>query len=479
MTGLGRLSDDEFTAVREHLRAAAGLEFDAGRRAGLAAVVADRVRATGTADVTAYLASLDGPAGEDEQQRLLDAVTVQETHFFRNQPQMELLRRRVLPELLRRASGRDRPLTIWSAGCSTGEEPYTLAMLLLELGAGSGGASARILATDVSAEALRAAARATYAGRTVDSLPTMLRDRWLEPGPGGALALSDEVRRLVELRRHNLVTDPVPFAAGEVDLIVCRNVTIYFGRETTRLLMGRFHDAMAEGGYLLLGHSETLWQVSDAFTLVPVGDAFVYRLAHQGRRRLVPPKLGRRRRPAPMAGRAASELPALAAATAAPPHRVSVPAPAVASQAQAALDEAVAALAAGDYPTAVRTAQVALDADPLLPAAYVVLGQARSTLGEDAGAVDPLRKAVYLDPAAGPAHFLLAGALARLGQHAAAAVSYRAAAHALARQPVSSLAGLLDGRDVAELTSLCGMLAEQSDQRARGDTVSSVAGGGS
>ena len=509
MSGLGGVLDDgDFEAVRDYLRSAAGLEFDAGRRGGLSAVVAERLRASGEPSVAAYLAALGGPSGEAERQRLLDAVTVQETHFFRNVPQMEVLRRRVLPELLRRAAGRQRPLTIWSAGCSTGEEPYTLAMLLLELspggvGGNAGRAPVRILGTDVSAEALRAAERGTYAGRTLESLPTMVRDRWLEPVPGGAFAVRDEVRQLVELRLHNLVTDPVPVAPGEVDLVVCRNVTIYFGRDTTRLLMGRFHDVLAEGGYLLLGHSETLWQVSDAFTLVPVGEAFVYRRSHQTRRLTVPgARLVRRRRPAaapPVAalpggpapvvpvvpgargvhgahaapGDGASTLPRHIAPSAGPPVRA---VPLADSRGVPELAAAVQALREGDYDSAARHAQAALESDPLLPAAYVVLGQARSTLGQDAGAVDPLRKAVYLDPAAGPAHFLLAGALARLGQHGPAAVSYRAAAVALGKQTGSAVAGVLDGRDVGELAELCLVLAEQSEERVEGEAVPSPGG---
>ena len=481
MTGLG---DGDFDAVRHHLRAAAGLEFDTGRRAGLSAVVAERLRSTGATSVAAYLRALGRPGGDAEQQRLLDAVTVQETHFFRNAPQMEVLRRRVLPELLRRAAGRERPLTIWSAGCSTGEEPYTLAMLLLELSPGAGGnagrAPVRILGTDVSAEALRTAERASYAGRTLDSLPTMVRDRWLEPGPGGTMAVRDEVRQLVELRTHNLVTDPVPFVPGEVDLVVCRNVTIYFGRDTTRLLMGRFHDVLAEGGYLLLGHSETLWQVSDAFTLVPVGDAFVYRRSHETRRVHVPgARLVRRRRPTPsgtqgpVAGDGASTVPRHIAASAVAPVRT---VPLADSRGVGSLDAGLLALRDGDYAAAARHAQAALESDPLLPAAYVVLGQARSTLGQDAGAVDPLRKAVYLNPAAGHAHFLLAGALARLGQHGPAAVSYRAAAAALAKQSGTAVAGLLDGRDVRELAALCLVLAEQAEQRAGADVVPASGG---
>jgi chemotaxis protein methyltransferase CheR len=444
------LDDGDFATLRDYLRTEAGLEFDESRRAGLTAVVADRLRTTGAGDLRTYLAALSGTAGEPERQRLLDSVTVRETHFFRNPPQMEALRRRVLPELLRRAAGRDRPLTIWSAGCSTGEEPYTLAMMLLELSPMAGSrAPTRVVGTDVSADALRAAAMGTYTGRTVETMPAVVRDRWLEPRPGGALGVKDEVRRLVDLRLHNLVTDPVPFAKGEVDLVVCRNVTIYFARETTRLLMGRFHDVLAEGGYLLLGHSETLWQVSDAFTLVPVGDAFVYRRSHEGRRRL-PPVPRRRRRPAP--------------------------APAAVPPGPTLLDEARGQLATGDYEAAARAAADAVAADPLLSAAYVVLGQARCTLGQDADAIDPLRKAVYLDPAAGQAHFLLAGALARLGQHGPAAVSYRAAAKAVGRMPAPARDDLLGGRDVAELADLCRRLADES-QRQAGQVVSAAPGG--
>ena len=140
-----------------------------------------------------------------------------------------------------------------------------------------GGAPPRIVATDISTEAVRAARRRPIA---VAASPRCRRGRASAGSsrrPAGGWAVRDEVRRLVDVRVHNLVTDPPPFGPGEVDLVVCRNVTIYFSRETTRSLIGGFHDVLAEGGYLLLGHSETLWQVSDAFTLVPMGEAFVYR----------------------------------------------------------------------------------------------------------------------------------------------------------------------------------------------------------
>ena len=461
------LSDADFAVTREFLLATAGLVFDESRRAGLSAVLADRLRVTGAGSVPAYLETLDGDGGELERQRLLDGVTVQETHFFRNTPQMEALRRRVLPELLRRAAGRDRPLTIWSAGCSTGEEPYTLAMLLLELSPMlASQAKARIVATDVSAEALRAARRATYTGRTLESAPPMVRDRWFEPRAGGARVVKEQVTRLVELQLHNLVTEPPPFGPGEVDLIVCRNVTIYFNRPTTGLLVGAFHDTLAEGGYLLLGHSETLWQVSNAFSLVPVGDAFVYRRAHDARHN-APPR--RRRvvttRPAPAV--AAKPVASVRPAADLAPRARQVRSGTAETGGMAHLAAAREHLAGGDYSAAVRAAEAAVEADSLLAPAYVLLGRARTTLGQDSAAVDSLRKAVYLDPTAGDAHFLLAGALARLGHHGGAAVSYRAAAASLGRTDARSRDDLLGGRDLAELVHLCEQLADSSELQAR------------
>jgi chemotaxis protein methyltransferase CheR len=461
-----QLSDQDFAAVRDYLARTAGLLFDQNRRASLATVMAERLRASGARGVTDYLAALGSVEGDVERFRLLDGVTVQETHFFRNTPQMDALRQRVLPDLMRRAARRTQPLTIWSAGCSTGEEAYTLAMLILELSAsgvgGPVGLPPRIVATDVSTEAVLAARRATYRGRTLATMPPGTRERWLEPRPGDWWAVREEVRSLVDVRVHNLVADPPPFAPGEVDLVVCRNVTIYFSRETTRSLIGRFHDVIAAGGYLLLGHSETLWQVSDAFTLVPMGDAFLYRRtadvrsrpAHVSKSSAVATRLVLpRRTPAPAAlDHLALDHPALDD-----------------------LAAARAALAAGDYRKAARVAEAATESDPLNPEGYVVLGHARSTLGLDTQAVGPLRKAVYLDPAAGHAHFLLAGALSRVGQHGLAAVSYRAAAHALPSVPRPVLDSYLGGRSVQDLVGLCERLAGASVEIA---AAGAVAAGG-
>jgi chemotaxis protein methyltransferase CheR len=445
------LSDADFAAVRTYLEDEAGLVFDESRRSGLAVVVEDRLRASGFPDVPSYLAALSVDAAEN--QRLLDEVTIQETHFFRNTPQMAALRRRVLPDLLRRSATRDRPLTIWSAGCSTGEEPYTLAMLLLEMAPRQTlTGRVRILGTDVSQAALQAAGRATYAGRTMDAVPPVVRERWFEPRPGGAFAVKPVVTGLVELRRHNLVRDPVPFEPAQVDLVLCRNVTIYFGRETTRRLVGSFHDVLSDGGYLVIGHSETLWQVTDAFSLHPVDDAFLYR-----RDAAPPPQPAEPPREVTPVRRQMPPVPRRDPDRPAPPVRPATERLAAARRLVDAGDYAAAAAAAGD----------AVAIDGLLAPAYVVLGRSLASMGQHGAAVEPLRKAVYLDPGSGEGQFLLADALSRTGSAAAAAVAYRAAA-AILRTGDLGLAPLTGGRDAEELARLCEHLAARCDGAAVG-----------
>lgn len=461
------LTDAEYAALAGFLAREAGLVFDQSRRPALAGIVADRITATGAADLGAYLARISSPSGADERQRLLDEVTIPETHFFRNPPQMEALRRRLLPELMRRAVARGRRLTVWSAGCSTGEEPYSLAMLASEVAASLPAApEVRIVATDLSSLAVAATRRARYQGRSLALADPAALQRWFRPLADGSYEVVEEIRDQVEVRLHNLVTDDPPFEPGEVDLVVCRNVTIYFSRDTMRELVGRFHTALGAGGYLVVGHAETLWQVTDAFTLLTLGDAFAYRkdapVVHAPEPEPEPVV------PAPAPRRAARRTPP-AERPPAPPFRAVRPVldtvPDV-DHASDLLRLAREALEQTRYAEAARLAAAAAVASPFEVEAYVVEGRARATVGDDAGALVALRKAVYLAPKAGHARFQLAGALSRCGEHSGAAREYRAAAAALPQTPESELADLLDGCDVAQLVALCRRLADECDRRA-------------
>ena len=452
------LTDAEHAAIAQYLATTAGLVFDSSRRPVLASIVAERVAATGAADLGAYLARISSPEGADERQRLLDAVTIPETQFFRNPPQMHALRHRILPELMRRALARGRALTIWSAGCSTGEEPYSLAMLALEVADSlPESPEIRIVATDLSTVAVAATKRARYEGRSLQLVSEERAARFFERS-GRASVVAPAARGLVDARLHNLVAEAPPFGPGDVDLVVCRNVTIYFAKDTTREVVGRFHSVLAAGGYLMLGHAETLWQLTDDFTLVTLGDAFVYR-------KDVP--AGRLPEPEPEPERPRRSLPvprvAPPSARRRAPSGDELPDP---DRANELLGLAREAMAQTRYAEAAKLARLAATASPLEVDAYVLQGKALANAGDDAASVPVLRRAVYLAPHAGHALFALAGALSRCGEHRGAATQYRAAAVALPATDAADLEDLLDGCDVEQLVALCRRLADEAERRA-------------
>jgi chemotaxis protein methyltransferase CheR len=486
-----RLSDADYEAVTTTLARLAGLVFDESRRAGLSTIMRDRLMATGATDVPSYLARLERPDGANERQRLLDLVTIQETHFFRIVPQMLALRDHVLPDLVARSKLSGRPVTIWSAGCSTGEEAYTIAMLLRELMARLGPFDARVIGTDVSAAALDTARTGRYSGRTIDLARQGGLQPWFDVDDDGWWHVRPEVRELVQFRLHNLVTEPAPFDPGTVDLVLCRNVTIYFSRATTKALMHRFYSTLCLGGCLLVGPAETLWQISDEYTLTQLGDAFVYRKEVRGpaargtsrttptehrrpvwptRRSDIEPAASTAPQPVGTAVRPARPAPTPVAGTRPRPLRQTRPSapvrpdePVASPSALDLFEAARRALAEGRYADAAERALAAADradSDQLMLDAYVMRGRALTNLGDDAGGQAALRRAIFLDPYAGHAHFLLGSSLLGTGDNSAAATAFMAAADSLPRVPDDAIDDLFDGRKVGELVELSRQLAQ-------------------
>jgi len=467
------LTAEQFASLRDLLSNAAGLVFDDTRRESMAYSIAERLRETGVRDVSTYLERLSDPA---ERQRLVDEVTIQETHFFRNPPQVRALRQHVLPELLKHAEKNGRRLRIWSAGCSTGEEPFSIAMLLRELLPSTDGWDVKVLATDVSQRALAAARTGRYGARAVMNATPDELARFFVAGPDDTYEVRPEVRELVEFRHHNLVTEPVPFPSNErIDLVLCRNVTIYFSRETTRELMKRLHTCLRDGGYLFLGHSETLWQVSDDFRLVSLGSgesaAFVYRrldLVTPERRSILPDRRTGDD-PKPAERRVRPRRTEKAAKTPAKPAAKAKPTPAPPPSADELVAKARTALAKGKYDDAAKLAEEAVAVEPLRGESFYLRGLALVDLGDDERALVELRKAVYLEPQMGFAHFLLAGVLDRLGDRSASAREYAAAADTLGLAPGDATAEELGGRSVRELAQLCRQLERRySRERVEG-----------
>lgn len=253
----------------------AGLRIGPESHYGLRLATSARLEALGLTSISDYVERLRGPGGEDELRALMPLVTVGHTEFFRDPRQFAALERRVLSELLMRARKEGRKLSIWSAGCATGEEPYSVAMLLHELGALPD--EVDVWATDVNPAAVEAAKEGQYTHRRVSTLAAARRLRYFED-LGTRVRVLPILKRFVRFDIQNLAAtsfrDVLP---GSLDLILCRNVIIYFDMPTIRALMDRFLHSLRPGGLLFLGYSESLFRVYEHFEMVEVEGAFVYR----------------------------------------------------------------------------------------------------------------------------------------------------------------------------------------------------------
>lgn len=223
--------------------------------------VRKRLRALGISSFKTYLTSLQAPGREDELVSLIDVITVNKTDFFREPSHFDYLTGKALPELANsRAVGTRMPLRVWSAGCSTGEEPYTLAMVLTEYAETRPGYQFSILATDICTQVLERARRAVYPLECFQPVPFPLRKKYLLKSKSPQRAegrVVPSLRGKVEFRRLNLMDNDYGLP-GPMDVIFCRNVIIYFTRDTQERLIAKLVRHLAVGGFLFMGHSETL-----------------------------------------------------------------------------------------------------------------------------------------------------------------------------------------------------------------------------
>ena len=215
---------------------------------------------------------------EAELRLLLNEITIGETYMFRSPQQLEALRSVILPQILQaKTTFGFKRLHLWSAGCSTGEEPYTLAMFLLELkDTLLSGWSFDILATDLNDNSLNAAKAGIYGEYALRSTSDLLRKKYFKPLDQNRLEASDELKSLIRFDRVNLNDDSKMTFLKGMDLIFCCNVLIYFDLASKRKVMQHFHANLLPGGYLFLGHAESLYQVDDRFHLMHFPGAIGY-----------------------------------------------------------------------------------------------------------------------------------------------------------------------------------------------------------
>jgi chemotaxis protein methyltransferase CheR len=278
-----KLPAEVFSHLRNFIERECGIILGEDKAAHVSGVVRERMRACAATDPWEYLlAVMHGPRASEERKRLIGGLVVGETSFFRNPELFRAFQDHLLPAFL--AAGVAPPLQIWSAGCATGEEPYSIAMAALEAFRGRFIEPVRILATDIHPEFLEVARKGVYPQSAVQKAPPLFLMRYFTTLPDGTVRVNEEVRRLVAFEERNLTGfASAPLPPARYSAIFCRNVMIYFRPDTTRRIVKRFFESLADGGVLFLGHSETLWGISDAFRLERKARAYYYRRAEGGR----------------------------------------------------------------------------------------------------------------------------------------------------------------------------------------------------
>ncbi len=234
-----------------------GVNLTASKRELVRARLSKRMRDLGSTSFSDYVRFVESEEGREELARMVDHLTTNKTSFFRELPHFVFLREEILP----RYTDCRKALRIWSAGCSSGEEPYSLSILLHQVFRDVGRRDMRILGTDLSRRALVRAREGVYEEHQMEGIPDALRRQYFLPVPGGAgepvrYSVSPQVRSLVKLAPLNLM-ERWPMR-GPFDVIMCRNVMIYFDRETRERLVQRFARLLSPEGYLMVGHSESL-----------------------------------------------------------------------------------------------------------------------------------------------------------------------------------------------------------------------------
>ena len=252
------LDGKSFGRVARLASTEAGLMIAPSKTALVQSRLMRRLRALGLASFGAYLDLVESEGGRDEVSQMISVLTTNVSHFYREQHHFQMLRSDILPGLLKRAAA-GAPVRIWSAGCSSGQEPYSIAMEILRRDPDAAKRDIRILATDIDPMILDVARTATFPEEAIQGVSAGDRRAFFDKAPGGRHMVRPKIRELVTFRELNLI-GPWPMKR-QFDVIFCRNVVIYFGDETQRRLWPRFQAALAPGGTIFLGHSERIHEV--------------------------------------------------------------------------------------------------------------------------------------------------------------------------------------------------------------------------
>ncbi len=427
-----------------------------------------------------YATLRSSPGTSSPWERLVSALTVGETHFFRNTPHFDALAQSMLTDLLKRR-GATRHVRIWSAGCATGEEPYSVAIMLREMIPNLESWNVIILATDINREALARAQQGVYSAWSFRGVDPRIRNAYFQLNQDKQYVIDDAVKRMVTFGYLNLARDQYPSFAtntNDMDIVLCRNVTIYFRPELTRAVINKFHQCLTDGGWLIPGASEPNLSYYESFESCNFPGAVVYRKRSQVSTRTLPLRLDEEPSPISIPPAPAPFQPP-AAPSPADTRRMAEKSPTsdlyadgIAllqtgqwEQALSKLTEKVAqdqdfmpayyTLAKvqanrGNLEQAQQWCERALDKDKLHPAPYYILSMIYQEQRQLDLALEALRKVIYLDRDFILAHYHMAQLYLRLGHRVLAVKCFENAKKLLEQMPretpVPEGDGLVGGR---------------------------------
>lgn len=462
------LSDDLYRQFRDLLLTRSGLFFPDHRRSDLQHYLTMVLTSTGYPSLEALYAA----ASVDERvfRALIEGVTVGETYFFRNSAQFEALRTHVIPDLIERRSA-IRSFRFWSAGCATGEEPYSLAILLRDTLPDPASWQVVILATDINSTFLERARAGVYSAWSFRETPNAVRDRYFEQVGSSRWRIASEIRQQVLFARLNLVEDEYPSVMNGTsmqDVILCRNVLIYFDDDTIRAVVRRLYRALTPGGWLIVGHAEARSDFFASFEAINCSGTVIYRKPlHAPLFESSPPPIAQSPLPSTsLVSRHSSSETGMMRVTSSILAASEAGCGSDAREPQSAshrllpqhmpddtdvLAAARQAADRGDLDIALRLCTAITERQPLCAEAHLLTGQILEHQGQFDKAITAYRRAIYLDHTLYLASLAIAGILQRTGSISDARRSYERLIRSLSELPPDAPVPSFSNTTVVEL----------------------------
>ncbi len=269
------ISVEDFGKFREFFYRKTGIHFEDSKRYFVDKRLLDRMKATGHATFRDYFITVRFEASGQELQQLVNLMTVNETYFFREEYQFQCLVNSILSEVAERKKPGER-IRIWSIPSSSGEEPYSIAIYLLEYWKKLAHYDVEVMASDIDTAILDQARRGVYSRRSVQNMPAALIAKYFTPLANGEYQISEDLRSAVEFSKVNLSDAASVRHFRQIDVVFCRNLLIYFDDNSRRSAAETFFDALNPGGFICLGHSESMSRISSLFKVRKFNDAMVY-----------------------------------------------------------------------------------------------------------------------------------------------------------------------------------------------------------